>query len=383
MILHHDEKLSKIRFLTLALFISGSFNILLLAFLFYWAFLEKPSTNFYQLKPKTESSLLLDEELFNQVRYLKFNELIERLSRGGFQEEQDLALSVLVTFYDFDIQRALSSSLTPLVSKMALSKTGEKMIVFPYLNEEQRALIVEFAKKEKWPLKGKGLFFMLKQPKFKQDPSLIDAFYLTEEFILARNLCARSLKNIFNEELLAMLLEGQWKTLADFCQKQKKMQDLTTENRRKFFLDYLKQGSRTSAFILLKTDWEYAVNHLKDELVVAIMQLLNDEAPELIKYASSVLASPRGDLARQVAQKRLDEVRIKRTKIQEQVLVALPKDKLKGGTKVREKTYFVRDGDSLWKIAKKHHVDVEKLKRHNQLSSDFLKPGTVLKIPDC
>lgn len=379
MILHHDEKLSKIRFLTLALFISGSFNILLLAFLFYWAFLEKPSTNFYQLKPKTEPSLSLNEELFSQIRYLKFNELIERLSGGIFQEEQDLALSVLVTFYDFDIQRALSSSLTPLISRIAVSKTGEKMIVFPHLNEEQRVLIAEFAKKEKWPLKGKGLFFLLKQPKLKQDRSLIDAFYLTEEFILARNLCVRSLKNISDEELLAMLLEGQWRTLADFCNKQKKMQDLTAENRRKFFLDYLKQGSKTSALLLLKTDWDYALNHLKDEMIVALMQLLGDDAPELIKYASSILTSRKGELVRQVAQKRLEDVGFKGTKVQGHVLSKIPKGPLK--EKIKEKIYFVQEGDSLWKISRKHHVDIERLKQHNNLSSDMLKPGTVLKIP--
>jgi nucleoid-associated protein YgaU len=45
------------------------------------------------------------------------------------------------------------------------------------------------------------------------------------------------------------------------------------------------------------------------------------------------------------------------------------------------RTYTVQKGDSLWKISQKFKVDVNALKEGNQLQSDAIKPGMVLKIP--
>ena len=46
-----------------------------------------------------------------------------------------------------------------------------------------------------------------------------------------------------------------------------------------------------------------------------------------------------------------------------------------------EKTYTVRNGDSLWSISKKFPgVSVQNIKNWNDISGDNLKPGTKLKI---
>jgi LysM repeat protein len=44
------------------------------------------------------------------------------------------------------------------------------------------------------------------------------------------------------------------------------------------------------------------------------------------------------------------------------------------------KTYTVRPGDSLWKIAHDCSVSIAQLRRWNQLSGHTLKPGQVLQV---
>ena len=46
-----------------------------------------------------------------------------------------------------------------------------------------------------------------------------------------------------------------------------------------------------------------------------------------------------------------------------------------------EKTYTVRNGDSLWSISQKFPgVSVQNIQKWNDISGDNLKPGTKLKI---
>ncbi|MBI5444449.1 MAG: LysM peptidoglycan-binding domain-containing protein [Deltaproteobacteria bacterium] len=50
-------------------------------------------------------------------------------------------------------------------------------------------------------------------------------------------------------------------------------------------------------------------------------------------------------------------------------------------TSSAEQTYRVKKGDSLYRIAKSHKVDLQELKTANHLSSNQLKPGTTLVLP--
>lgn len=47
----------------------------------------------------------------------------------------------------------------------------------------------------------------------------------------------------------------------------------------------------------------------------------------------------------------------------------------------KSKTYIVKKGDTLYDIARKNKITVNKLKKANDLSSNKIKPGQKLKIP--
>lgn len=49
---------------------------------------------------------------------------------------------------------------------------------------------------------------------------------------------------------------------------------------------------------------------------------------------------------------------------------------------VKEETYIVKSGDTLWTISKNNNISVQKLKEINNLSSNLLKVGQVLKLTD-
>ena len=44
--------------------------------------------------------------------------------------------------------------------------------------------------------------------------------------------------------------------------------------------------------------------------------------------------------------------------------------------------YTVQSGDTLWSLAKRYHTTVDAIKQLNNLSSDLLRIGQILKIPE-
>ncbi len=61
--------------------------------------------------------------------------------------------------------------------------------------------------------------------------------------------------------------------------------------------------------------------------------------------------------------------------------LTIPKEQIDGGTVTGENVYVVKNGDSLWTIARQYGTSVNTLKSLNNLSSDNLTIGQVLKVP--
>ena len=52
----------------------------------------------------------------------------------------------------------------------------------------------------------------------------------------------------------------------------------------------------------------------------------------------------------------------------------------KSNTKAKNQTYVVQEGDTLYKIANKTGLTIDQIKKDNNLNTETLKPGQVLKI---
>lgn len=446
-----NPQLDKTRRLTGALILSGGLNVIVLALLLYWAVRERVPLPYCEYKPaeqQEQQAPLADQRTSSQVilayKDLSFDQLVSRLQQtqlieNGFTQ-RDLALAALVSFYHFDLRRALTGLPQPtqqraFVSRLPKEGKSIKWVVYPDLSNEQFAAIVHFVQTERWPLTSRGLFLLLQKGKEKEDKRIAEAFFLTREFLAVEMLFNRAQSSVSKHELLRVIQEGNWKLLNEFIQHQRTSNDLSDARRQRFLLDYVKHGSSTAAYLLLKSDGEFAVKKLDDTDAIAVLELLPKKTSESEKFALELLTSPRSNAVWKISAERLYEYAgeevpsacshqnaLKRfaphrllaqhldtaiKSVQPQQLTvsvtpkklppptppvppkktpAIPTVQPKKGIIAsppppKERVYVIQEGDSLWKISRKFNVSIETIKAKNQLKSDKLKPGTALRIP--
>jgi LysM repeat protein len=427
----NDRYLEKIRKLTRILFLSGAINIILLTLLFYVLIKERPPTPYYEWKPadKKEQQAPIaisytNAELLRQFRKLSKEQLAAKLSNAQLVEngytQRDLALAALVRYHHFDLSRALVGHVysdqkrTIIFGKLPNGSPAE-MTILPGLTDTHYQAIMSFVQREEWPLTSQGLFLQLKrddQKNLSSSQSLLDSFYLTPEFLSVETLFSRSGVVVDKLNLLKVVLEGDWNALSSFAEQQKSAQDLTPARRQAFLLHAVDQGSHSAAELLLKTDADFAARKLNDASILKLLALLDEKTPAAEQFALSQLTSPRTDAVWKMAAERLygyvgeklpeknqhhaalerfvekssivavanpqPQTILPPIKPQKTPVCPYPKQ-----TKNQQsvKYYVVQEGDSLWKISRAYKVDIEKIKKFNCLGSDFLKPGTILKIP--
>lgn len=427
---------NKVKFLTKALFLSAILNMGTLGLLVYWVTRERLPTPYFQLKPLEpgqQQVSLADTRTLTEVvasfHKMPFHLLIDKLNSSLLIEdgytERDLALGSLVATHHFDLARALptrSYALQKRVLKWKDNTTGEWLLlpVIPGLTDKEFETLIHFAKTERWPMTTQGVFLNLQKQKMDQniDPSLVEAFKLTSEFLMMELLFKRKDLTIRKERLMEVVLEGSWDFLHQFTDQQKHSNDLSDARRQKLLLDYIKQGSQSAAYLLLELDGEFAVKKLDDEQIISILQLLPIKTAESERFALASLTSPRNNSVWQQASLRLYEyagepipkdwnyqTSLKRfapdkvvatiskpisapvqpietvVKPIKPVAVKTPTVSSVPKKAPADRLYIVQEGDSLWKISRRFGVDMEVLKKRNNLQTNSIKPGTVLKIP--
>lgn len=402
------QNLTQIRSLTIALFISAALNLVLVAYMIFWALTDRPPMPYFEAvnvspaKEMRQATNPTNALVVRSYNALPYEQLILKLQKKGLVEdgfsERDLALAVLATYYDFDIDKALSSRPTPLQRRwMSLGEGQESIQVFPGLNHDDHEAVLAYLKTEKWPFKAKGLFQFLKKESTRHDPSLMEAFVLTPEYSWIEKLFKGT--SVSKESLTALLSEGEWGTVSSLVERVKKQKEPLPEMRQRYLLTELQNGSKQAGAILLQSDYDFALKRLKDESVDSMVKNMTVADPLTLKYLNAIAASPRSERTKQQALKQYEalsgkkweplvsrEVPVIKTMpvkpkptavIQAKPVATKPKP-----APVKDTLYIVQDGDSLWKLSKRYKIPVERIKAYNQLKSDALKPGSALRIPD-
>ncbi len=457
------------RWLTQALIISGALNIGLALALFLLFVKEKIVPEVLDHRPVFEETLPFAKEHNNADEILKlealtFDQLILKLNSKDLVEDgfmqRDLSLGLLVSKYHFDISKALAPK-NPHPRILALGNNkghvAMRVKVFPGLSDEEFSKMLYFANTERWPLTSQGLFKQIQEKGLDAEESLVDAFYLTNEFIEVETLFQRAESVQNRKTILELLKSGDWFMLEAFAKSQKEAKDLSVARHQRFLLDYIGRNSKESALIMLQTHGPFAVKKLDDAHVIAMLELLDEKNAHSEAFAKAMLLSPRSDAVWRVAAKRLfqfsgtemqepydhmkvlakfipedvlknkmtvaKEVVVKEGAPQKSIAPLAKKQTIKSSLDIKEdkidqvksdeklsnikkairvksedllvkkesvkplkvdnkfKTHMVLEGETLWMIAKKYNVELDLLKSINKLSSDTIKVGRILTIP--
>ena len=358
----------KTRWLMQALLLSAALNIGLLATFVYVTLREKDAALPLELKPKIEQphgAQKTHTELLKSYSLLPYSELLLRLENKEPVEEglarRDLALSCLVAFHHFNLERAIGTLPQKRTLPFVQDETQEKiqLPVYAGLEDAQFQAVLYYAKTEKWPLRAQGLFYELQRSLNPKPPDLIDAFSLTTEFETAQALFLKTGAMLSKPLIIDLLCEGDWSTLSSFSASQRQALDLSIDARRRLLCTYLDQHSKTAAALLLQTDAEFVLKQCDDGQILLLLDLVDPTSSLLPSFAKALLAAPRSDAV------------WARARLITHDFPAKP-----------QKLYTIESGDSLWKISRKFHVTIDSLIQANGLETEKLRPGKQLIIPE-
>lgn len=391
------------RWLTQALIISGTLNIGLIATFAYFALKDKQKILAIAPLRSAKEALSTNFQLVHSYAMLPFQELLLRLENRDLSEEglrkRDLALACLVAFHYFNLDKALGQ--LPLQKRgislaSAEGQDPQELVVFPGLTEAQFQAILHFAKTEKWPFTSQGLFEELKRSTLMRDPSLLEAFYLSSEFHTAYTLLTKTGVTLSREQIVDLLCEGDWKTLAELTQKS--LMEISLDRKRTFLTTYFQQHhSKLAAKALLETERDFVLKRFDDAQILTLLDLYPEKSTLLETFAKELLSSPRTDEVCQRAAQLLyafagelfPESYDHKAALQHFFPPVIPKQEVSLPTsnkvpisKSKKRIHVVEAGETLWKIARKYQVSVDEIMRVNHMETEKLRTGKKLEIPE-
>lgn len=359
-----EQAQRQLKRLSIALVLSGAFNVVLL-FSFGYLFFNTPQIQWTEPTPSIEIPATYEKtngEILRQYRLLSFDTLVQKLNDETLIENgytiRDLALASLVNFHSLDIERALGRA-APIRSLVIGKRQNGSYLtvkVFPGMGDPEFEKIRFFLQTEKWPQNAKGLHLTLRKQLPSYDPTLLQALAMTEEYRYLKQLMQGEVP-LTEEELWSLIAEADWKTIEEYSLQK----HIGSTIRQQLLIRLIEKKSKSAAKAFLKTDGNYVAFRLDDAHLLVLLSLLDEKNPRVDLLRTRLLTSPRSDAVLAAAKKMSGEPKIETPPLKESV-------------------YIVQEGDNLWKISRKFRIDMEKIKKQNRLESDTLKPGTSLRL---
>jgi hypothetical protein len=381
----------KTRSLTLALIFSGTLNVALTAALAFYAWNPGDQDLKISVPQKREAVVeLTNKQIFQQISKGSFRELVSYLTNQEFIEEgytkRDLALSALVAYHHFDLQRALGSK--PSQVRLLSVPSGGNVEIFPNLSQLEFDAIIKFAYQEKWPLTSKGLYMLIS--KGNLDSTLIEAFRLSKEFSSLELLFQKTSSLQDFQSLLRLVVDGGWDLLQKVSIDLQQTLDFSIEKRRDVLAQYLHKKSCNAAKVWLTVDREYCLKRLDDKALFELIDQLKDFSEEGKGFCLSLLHSQRSDAVLHKAASMLYsyageilpapfDLNVILSRFEGKVAPVKAVEKMQAVPVLKH--HIVKDGETLWKISRIYKVSVDEIVKLNCLEKDALYPGMTLQIP--
>lgn len=352
------------KWLAQILIISVTLNAGLVATLCYFAVRDRQTFMAYDLtpldyRPARASLSQTNEEVLSALSESSYEDLIRLLGDDTLIEEgyaiRDLALTTLCAFHHFDLERAAPLIDVPVKQAIFTNGDDEKIALtfYPNLTNQHFDAIQAFARFEKYPLTTEGIFMRLVAAPNTKD--LQKAFTRTFEFQALQSLFRHAGDPLTDDQLMMFLLAHDWASIQKSAEHLRRYPHFTLETKRDILTLFLRDQSKIAAELLASQDTDYVIKRLSNGDLQQLLSLLPDEHPARSTIIAAAERSLRPDFTSPVAQVQAFEPR----------------------------THLIREGDTLWDIARHYRVNLESLKKYNNIQSEYrLMPGNKLLIPE-
>ena len=232
----------------------------------------------------------IQEEL-EKYLHQEFLPLVLELNDDHHIEEgikyQDLALSVLVSKFDFDIERLLEDVKRSYLEYIDLkTQMRKKLVYIKNMDKDKFTVLSQFGLKEKYPMTSQGLLTKIKQG--NRDEALLHAFFLTKECEWFFSVMGYSNRMA----CLNLLMDVDFSLLKTLYQTycMQPAQDLGLQ----IGMDLCFKGhSMRAANDLLDKYFDDVTKRFSDEQLLKLMTLFSKKTPQLVPFATKMLNSNR------------------------------------------------------------------------------------------
>lgn len=379
----HKKNLKPLR-IYYALFISGALNIVCLlgfAYVYYFGqtayFSKEPlaktlPTSYALLTPSMEI-VLREYSSFSFEGLCREVEKAEHVEQGFCKS--DLALAILVSFYQIDIERAMGSIELERRAYAFAPIAGEKAVelhLYPGIKGEKLQQIQRFLSQEIYPFTTQGLFEKI-QADAQSPKDLVQTFMMSDEFLALHLALSKARESVPKDVVYSMVFEGDWELFERYSAIAKR--HFKQLEMGPLFKDYIQAGSNMAAYLAILLEKEYVLKHFSDDQLMALLEKIEPKNLEVTAFLKDIMLSMRQQKIQTMASSKLH---MPSQPVVETVAVAVEAE-------VEQDSAYtwhqIKEGETLWGLSRNYGVDVEMIKRENSLSSSKLIPGKKLKIP--